>query len=698
VRTLPLKLPSAYVLQPGQSVPADIDVGGYDVMIGGHGFRLATDQQFYYSRATEPTTTHRFDTEAEPGEQSLSPLPWIKAQSSFHGGAGQLNLEQGLTSFEYQQEKVDHIRFDTCQGVDVWTAGEVSRLPDMRFFSFGFTATAAVTATVNGIDYAIIGGAGGLFQAAWLSGPDADPTVTRISLNNSTYLSDANCTITSLTTDGASYYGVVQMAAVGYNPNILTYVFAGAVNDTSSPEAIYRVPNLLVAQTLHNLCTNPSFENNTTGWHTFAFSGSTFNLDPPGATTVARSTLRATVGTASGEVTCGGVPTSLHIGGEGTMIAFTTVIGQVYTITVNAYVPSATTTPVQVVKFDNTGGAFVRGSSTSAFDTWQPLEVTFTATSTSTYVGVGTYNSSTFGQKFYVDAMLIQSGSWATTTYFDGDTVDTATYNYTWDGTVGNSASTATALTVVAQTPGVVGWQKARLVAALGRSLYELDPQSPVHSDLPASRYVNPSPGWEWSCVSESPTAILVAGSAGNQSSILAFTLDSSGGTPFLSGGSSIATLPIGETILAMEQVIGSWLSLGTSRGIRVGTFDTYTGNLKVGPLSVESSQPVNDVASRDRFVYGGYTNQQPDGKTGLVRVDLTMVDDVAGRLAFAPDLRPPTTAPTGLGPSPQSTSSRCPDGCCSSPQRASSSRATGRARTARRGSAPAGSATTPPR
>jgi hypothetical protein len=380
------------------------------------------------------------------------------------------------------------------------------------------------------------------------------------------------------------------------------------------------------------------------------------------------------------------------------MIAFTTVIGQVYTITVNAYVPSATTTPVQVVKFDNTGSNFVRGSSTSAFDVWQPLEVTFTATSTSTYVGVGTYNSSTFGQKFYVDAMLIQSGSWATTTYFDGSTANTATYSYTWDGTVGNSASTATALTVVAQTPGVVGWQKARLVAALGRSLYELDPQSPVHSDLPAARYVNPSPGWEWSCVSESPTAILVAGSAGNQSSILAFTLDSSGGTPFLSGGSSIATLPIGETILAMEQVIGSWLSLGTSRGIRVGTFDTYTGNLKVGPLSVESSSPGERRRQpgqvRLRVVHEPAARRE-DGP----RPDRP-VDDrrLAGRNAWAPDLRPPTSAPTGLGnvigvsvlPMSGSGAVHHAGGL---PRRRQRSGADGR-----RGSGPAGFVTTPPR
>ena len=90
----------------------------------GHGFRMATDTQFVYSRASEQTTTHRFDASVEVGEQSLSAMPWLKAQSSFHAGAGQLNLEQGFTAFQYQQEQIEHIRFDTCLGVDCWDGGQ----------------------------------------------------------------------------------------------------------------------------------------------------------------------------------------------------------------------------------------------------------------------------------------------------------------------------------------------------------------------------------------------------------------------------------------------------------------------------------------------------------------------------------------------------------------------------------------------
>jgi hypothetical protein len=181
--------------------------------------------------------------------------------------------------------------------------------------------------------------------------------------------------------------------------------------------------------------------------------------------------------------------------------------------------------------------------------------------------------------------------------------------------------------------------------------MYELNPAAPVHSDLPATpNYFNPSPGWTWTAITESPTGILGAGTAGNQTSILEFTLDTSGGTPFLTGGSSIAQLPVGETINSMEAILGASLAMATSKGVRVGSFDTYTGRLKVGPISVTTNSACLDVATRDRFVYAGFTNQQADGKTGLVRVDLSMEVDVAGRLAYAPDLRPPTSAPTGLG------------------------------------------------
>lgn len=157
---------------------------GYDFTIGNSGFRFATDTNSPYQRYTEPVTAQRFDNSKEPGEQSLSALPWIKSQDSFHAGAGQLNLEKGYTDFQYQQEQVSHLRFDTSLGADVWTPGQVSRLPETLFTSIpSGTVTCAVSGTQQGKDYVIAGGSACLYQIAWPNGADLAPTITAIDLS-----------------------------------------------------------------------------------------------------------------------------------------------------------------------------------------------------------------------------------------------------------------------------------------------------------------------------------------------------------------------------------------------------------------------------------------------------------------------------------------------------------------------------------
>lgn len=444
---IPSVIPTVYDTVTGSASVVDVNTGGYDVSVGGHGFRLATDQQFYYSRATEPTTVRRFDNSLEPGEQSLSPLPWIKSQSSFHAGAGQLNLEQGFTAFQYQAEQVEHIRFDTCLGVDVWTPGEVSRLNSTYVYSTGGEDYSHVVTGISGSnDCAVAGGAATLASVVWASGPDAAPTLTDIDLTGADFGGKTNCSIASVVTDGANYYALIHLTVVGALAGVNTLIVSGQLGSTTAPSVLYKAA-----------------------------------------------------------------------------------------------------------------------------------------------------------------------------------------------GTVAGS----------------LGWVKARLVAGLGPSLYELStaPASPpVDVSTLTPKYTHPALGWLWDCFSDSPAAILAAGHAGRQSNILAFTLDSSGAFPTLSGGNSVAVLPPSELIYSLGSAAGSFLVVGTSQGVRIGTFDTYTGALSLGPLSVNSTSPVLGVTNRDRFIFAGWTNQQADGKTGLVRIDLSMTVDAAGRLAYAPDLRPPYNAPTGLG------------------------------------------------
>lgn len=443
---MPFKLPLVYRLTAGSSpAVAPVDTGGYDILVGGLGFRYATDQNFPFRRTTEQTTINRVDQSLEPGEQTLSKLPWIKSQSSFHAGAGQQNLEAAFTAFQYQQEQVAHIRYDISLGVDPWTPGKLTRLPDCSFWTFGFAASEMCTATVNDIDYALIGGTHSLYQVAWTSGPDSSPTITAIDMTSSVFGGLSNVIVQSIDTDGYSYYALINLGTAGSSGSQLSFVITGAMNSTAAPTPIY-------------------------------------------------------------------------------------------------------------------------------------------------------------------DA-----------------------------GTT--------------QVVGTLGWSKERLMAGIANKMYEL-PTSGVsaHTVLPAPRYTHPQANWAWTAISESPDGVLAAGQTGNQASIMKLTLDTSGATPTLAGASSAAKLPLGEIVNVMENYLGTYVCLGTNKGVRVASFDTYSGNMVYGPLSLSTTQPVYGLCGVDRFVYAGYSNQQADGTTGLARLDLSFQIDTAGRLAWAPDLRPPSTATTGRG------------------------------------------------
>ena len=633
---IPHKIPVGYVVNSGVSnATSDIDTGGYDIMIDGVGFRLATDQNFPYARSTEPSTVQRFDDSAEPNEHSLSALPWIKSQSSFHGGAGQLNLEAPLSSFQYQEAHVEHLRFDTSLGVDVWTPGQVKRLPDTTLYNFGFTSTCMVTASVNNIDYAIVGGAGVLYQVAWLAGPNAAPTITAIDLSSSTYGGAANCTITSLATDGINYFGVLQLTAAAGVVGLLTYVISGPVTSTAAPKAIYEVPGFTAGPSRVNMCTNPGFEVSTAGWSNGAAGSS-----------LATTTAHAFEGTQSMLCTWG----TSAANAQSVLINFTTVIGTQYTLSAYVWVPAAQ--PRIAIAGTNPGFAPLPTAispPTTTNGAWERISATFTATQTTSQLTIRAYDAPTAGNTCYVDAVLIEATG-VLGSYFDGATFSTSTYTFAWNGASGISTSTASPILQPVSTPGLVGWSKERLIAGLGSAIYELPSNPNEHSALPSPKYTHPVSGARWTAISDSPVAILVSVNVGLVSSILKFTLDSSGGTPVLAGGATIAVLPLGEQVVSMSSSLGSFLAIGTNYGMRIATFDTYTGAMKYGPLSVKTTQPVLALTNRDRFVYGGYTNQQADGKTGLVRLDLSQEVDSAGRLAWAPDLRPPSSAPTGMG------------------------------------------------
>ena len=194
-------------------------------------------------------------------------------------------------------------------------------------------------------------------------------------------------------------------------------------------------------------------------------------------------------------------------------------------------------------------------------------------------------------------------------------------------GDVSGSALTRLYTQTLGTTPQPY-WVKGRIVAHKGRSLYELalDGSSGTTAgnlDTVPVLHTHPDTGWTWTSVAESPSAILAAGHAGGVGAIYAFTLEdpTSGSTPKLGAAFQVAEFPPGEEIHSIRVYLGTYIGIGTSKGVRVGLIGDG-GQVQYGPLLVEATEPVRSLAARDRFMYAAITNGI-DGQSGCVRIDL---------------------------------------------------------------------------
>jgi hypothetical protein len=181
-----------------------------------------------------------------------------------------------------------------------------------------------------------------------------------------------------------------------------------------------------------------------------------------------------------------------------------------------------------------------------------------------------------------------------------------------WIGPVDGSTNGVKNWNLSAPTNVELGWVKQRLMGCIDRAVYELTDGGGL--SLPAAKYTHPTPGWIWTSISEDPSAILIAGYAGGTSGIMRFELVADGGVPTLVAGAEVAQMPAGEIIYALRLHAGSFLAICTSRGLRVGTFNTFSGKMLNGKT-----------------------------ETGLLRVDIGTEIDDAGRKAYAQDLVSPT-------------------------------------------------------
>jgi hypothetical protein len=112
----------------------------YDVAVGGEPFFIAASNTYPYRRETASYKRTQLDTTQSPGEQTFEGW-WLRSQNSFHLGTGIKYLEP------LQGQDVVY-RFNKSSGVDPWTAGQLSLLPDTTYV---INAT-NVNSMIGGID------------------------------------------------------------------------------------------------------------------------------------------------------------------------------------------------------------------------------------------------------------------------------------------------------------------------------------------------------------------------------------------------------------------------------------------------------------------------------------------------------------------------------------------------------------------
>jgi hypothetical protein len=186
----------------------------------------------------------------------------------------------------------------------------------------------------------------------------------------------------------------------------------------------------------------------------------------------------------------------------------------------------------------------------------------------------------------------------------------------------------------IAVTNAVIDYVKQRLVFTANNFVYEM-PSSATAFNQAVLVYTHPSTSFTFSSITESGTAVYIAGYEGIKSSIFRFSLDSTTGSmPVLTSAITAAEMPVGEIINKIYEYLG-YMMIGTNKGIRVAEIKA-DGSLTYGPLIVELEHGCYDFAARDRFVWcaSGVSTIEP----GLIRIDLSNEIEPL-RFAYANDL-----------------------------------------------------------
>jgi len=113
----------------------------YDFAVAGIPFLTAINDTRPYERATAPFRKQQFDSQRDPGEQSLTGW-WLRSQSSFHAGEGIIFYDPLSNPYSTTLASNSY-RIADAYGVNIWTPGQVTLL---RSVSQGHNMTATLAA------------------------------------------------------------------------------------------------------------------------------------------------------------------------------------------------------------------------------------------------------------------------------------------------------------------------------------------------------------------------------------------------------------------------------------------------------------------------------------------------------------------------------------------------------------------------
>ena len=196
-------------------------------------------------------------------------------------------------------------------------------------------------------------------------------------------------------------------------------------------------------------------------------------------------------------------------------------------------------------------------------------------------------------------------------------------------------------------TYSVVRWVKSRLMYAENQGIWELTDLAPSSATLSAPFYASPDANWVWSDFADGPNAIYASGYNGEKSQVyrIGVTSDETGVT--LAVPTVVVDMPRGETIISMYSYVGSFLVLGTSKGVRIASIQT-DGSLVLGPLVFpEVEVGVDDAVGFGEYLYVTVRDQGNRGDrqtgAGLYRINLGQtLNNSALQFAHAADLVAP--------------------------------------------------------